>query len=118
MESGLNSATTATAPPPIAPAPAPAPTPAPAPAPAPMNMGGGSSKVTDIVKKLNPVEVLFGVLGAAALYYTIYYFKYNLAMNKGFKNEIENKVDELSMKVADVQSALERDKSNTTPGFF
>lgn len=119
MESGLTSATTA----PAAPAPAPAAPAAPAPAPAmPMGgmpMGGGSGKITDILKRINVVEVGFGILGAAALYYTIYYYRYNLTMSKTFRTEIENKVDDLSMKVADVQSAVERDKAQAaTQGFF
>jgi len=116
MESGLTSATTAPAP--AAPAPAPAAPAAPAPMPT-MPMGGGSGKITDILKRINVVEVGFGILGAAALYYTIYYYRYNLTMSKTFRTEIENKVDDLSMKVADVQSAVERDKTQAaSQGFF
>lgn len=121
MESGLSSATvtpTAAAPAPAPPAPTPA-APAPAAAPAPMSMpSSGGGKLTDMVKRLNPLEIGFGILGAAALYYTIYYFKYNMTMSKGFRTEIENKVDELTMKVSDVQSAVERDKAQAAQGFF
>jgi len=121
MESGLTSAT-ATPTPPV-PAPAPAPAPAAPAAPAPMSMPmsmptGGGGKITDVLKRLNPLEIGFGILGAAALYYTIYYFKYNMTMSKTFRTDIENKVDELTMKVSDVQSAVERDKAQATQSFF
>ncbi|MBM3201306.1 MAG: hypothetical protein FJZ56_02735 [Chlamydiae bacterium] len=128
MVSGITSAPAPSSAPALAPV-ATAPMPTPAPAPTMQNGGmsmqnggmsmGGSGKVTDILKRINVVELGFGVLGAAALYYTIYYYRYNLTISKTFRNEIENKVDDLSIKVTDVQSAVERDKTKeTTQGFF
>lgn len=104
-----------------APAAAPAPAPAPAPAvsaPAPMmaqpTSGGG--KIGDIFKRMNMIEVGFGVLGAAALYFTIYYYRYHMTMSKSLSTELANKVDELDIKVSDVQSALERESASSPSG--
>lgn len=101
---------------PPAPAPAPAPTAAPAPMPAPAARGGMDS-VRDAMRTMNWTEVIFGVLGSAALFYTIYYYKYNLTMNKTFKNEVQNKIDDLTIKIADIQSASQRDVVPTQQGF-
>jgi hypothetical protein len=108
-----------------APAAAPAP-PAPAPAPAvaapaapesKSSGGGGMDSVKDVLNNMNWTEVLFGVLGSAALFYTIYYYRYNLTMNKSFKSEIQNKIDDLTIKIADIQSAKERDIIVNQSGF-
>lgn len=94
-----------------APAPAPA-TPAPAPAMQPMQMQPtAGSKIGDIFKRMNMIEVGFGILGATALYFTIYYYRYNMTMSKALANDLQNKVDDLEIKVSDLQSAMERDNS-------
>jgi hypothetical protein len=104
----------------VAPAPAAAPTPAAAPAPAtpsvaapapaPESSGGGfASSIKEAVSTMNWTEVVFGILGSAALFYTIYYYKYNLTMNKKFKAEMQNKIDDLTIKLSDLQSASQRD---------
>jgi len=104
---------TSTAAPVVATAPVAAPAPAPAaPAPAapmaaPMTPPSSSGNFSDVFKRMNWIEVGFGVLGTAALYYTIFYYKWNITMSKTFNNEIQNKVDELTMKIADVSSAVE-----------
>jgi hypothetical protein len=94
------------------PTPAPPPTPAPSPAPAPMPQmaeGGSterSSGFVDTIKNLNWVEVGFGILGATALFYAIYYFRYNINNHKNFVKNIEGKVDDLHIKIADVNSSV------------
>lgn len=97
------------------PAPAPAPTPAPVPqAVAPVNTssdsgsesGGGS--ITETFKNLNYIQIGFGILGAAALYYAIYYFRYNIQMNKTFVKNVENSIDDLTIKIADVSSVVNK----------
>lgn len=105
-----------------APAPAPAAPAAPAAAPvtAPESKssgGGGMDSIKDVLNNMNWTEVLFGVLGSAALFYTIYYYRYNLTMNKSFKSEIQNKIDDLTIKIADIQSAKERDIIVNQSGF-
>lgn len=72
--------------------------------------GGGGNSLKEIFSSMNWVEVIFGILGTAALLSLIQYYNYNLKMNKGFKTEIQNKVDELNIKVADISSVAERDK--------
>ena len=106
---GLEAATSATvAPAPAAAAPAPAAAPPAAPAAAPQSSGMGSS-IKEAISTMNWTEVIFGVLGSAALFYTIYYYKYNLTMNKTFKAEMQNKIDDLTIKLSDMQSASQRD---------
>jgi len=106
--------------------PAPATGTAPVSAPAPqmpsetMDMGDSSSggsmgSVKEVLSSLNWVEIAFGVLGAAALYYTIYYYKFTMMNGKAVNTEIQNKLDDLSIKVADLQSASQRDDLLGTP---
>ena len=87
-----------------APAPAPAPIVAATPTPAPMQ--SESADIKGIMKNLNWLEIGFGILGTTALFYTIYYFKYNINMNKSFKVEMQNKIDDLTIKVSDLSSAV------------
>jgi hypothetical protein len=96
--------TTTAAPTPVAPPPV-------APAPAvmtetKMDSGSGNGSVKDIVKNLDWVQVGFGVLGSAALFYAIYYFRYHIAMNKTFVKNIENKIDDITIKIADINSVM------------
>ena len=116
LEGQVNPTPAATAP---APAPA-APTPAPAPDFAPSSNGGGGNSIREVFQSMNWTEVIFGVLGSAALFYTIYYYRYNLTMNKSFKTEIQNKIDDLTIKIADIQSAKERDAitQESLDGFY
>jgi hypothetical protein len=84
-----------------APAPASAPAPAPAPAPAmpltaaPMtaapSTGFSGQGFKDFMKSINWVEIGFGVLGTAVLYYTIF--------------------DDLTMKVSDLSSVVNSKES-------
>jgi hypothetical protein len=99
-----------------APAAAPAPAPAPAaPAAAPMQpmmqQPTSGSKIGDIFKRMNMVEIGFGILGATALYFTIYYYRYHMTMSKSLAVDLQNKVDDLEIKVSDMQSAMDRDLS-------
>jgi len=109
---GLESTTPAPTP---APASAPAPTPA-APAIAPSESSSSSLKET--FQNLNPTEIIFGILGAWALFSVIYYYRYNTTMNKTFKNEIQNKIDDLTIKIGDITSVIERDKVTTQQQSF
>jgi TolA-binding protein len=93
-------------------APVPTPTPAP-PAPAPeVKMdygGGGGSSFMETIKSLNPLEILFGVLAATTLYYTIYYYRHSIQIGKS-KTDLENKIDELEIKISDLSSAIQSQK--------
>jgi hypothetical protein len=103
----LDPSAPAAAPAPVAPVPAPAPVAAAAPAPAPMpSSDSNSTDIKGILKGLNWVEIGFGILGTTALFYTIYYFKYNINMNKSFKVDMQNKIDDLTIKVSDLSSAV------------
>ena len=105
----VTSATVAPAPAAAPAAPAPAAAPPAAPAAAPQSSGGMGSSIKEAISTMNWTEVIFGVLGSAALFYTIYYYKYNLTMNKTFKAEMQNKIDDLTIKLSDMQSASQRD---------
>lgn len=100
--------------------------PAPAPAPAPVAMqpvqmsaptysGGG---IVDKLKGLNWVEVGFGILGSAALYYTIYYYKFSIAMKKTNISEIMNRVDDLEIRLSDVEKEGSKSSVQAAGGFF
>jgi hypothetical protein len=99
----------ATAPTAAAPTPAPALETAPAAATSSSNSGGMGS-IKEVFQSINWNEVLFGILGTAALYYTIYYYRYNITAGKALNTEIQNKIDDLSIKIADLQSANQRDE--------
>lgn len=108
---------------PVNPAPAAAPVAAPAPTPTPaptttMPSSSGGGKIVDIFKRMNMLEIGFGVLGAAALFSAIYYYRYSMTMSKTLSSDLSNKIDELEIKVSDVQSALERDRTSTNGQVF
>ena len=110
METAVEPVAASPAPIPTAPAPAPSSTPPmvntnPAPAPA-----SSSDSFQDSFKKAisNPLQLGFGILGALALYYVIYYYRYNNQMQKVFVNTIENKMDELDMKYTDLISKVNK----------
>jgi hypothetical protein len=64
-----------------------------------------------IIKSLNWIEVTFGVLGAAALYYTIYYYKYNMTNGDKTRNEMQNRIDALEIKLAELKEEEESNNS-------
>lgn len=92
----------------------------PAPSPAPVTTtpattdSGGN--VVSILKNMNWIEVGFGVLGAAALYYAIYYYRYNINAQKSFQSEMQNKIDDLNIKIADVNSVIKNQEPASTTG--
>jgi hypothetical protein len=96
---------------PVAPVPAPMSTPPsvntnPAPATTPASSGSFQDSFKKAVS--NPVQIGFGILGALALYYAIYYYRYNNQMQKIFVKNIENKMDELDMKYSDLISKVNK----------
>jgi hypothetical protein len=100
-----------------APAAAPAPIATPAVAPAPsFNESPSDNSLTSIIKSLNWIEVTFGVLGAAALYYTIYYYKYNMTNGDKTRNEMQNRIDALEIKLAELKEE-EESKNSAEPLF-
>lgn len=98
------------APPPIA-------TPPPAAPPAASPAASSSFNVKEMFAGLNWTEIAFGVLGTAALYYTIYYYKFQISNVKSMNNEVQNKLDDLSIKVLDLQSAEKRNSEQGNVGF-
>ena len=102
------------------PSPAPAPPAAASPAPAPQTIAASepssSSSIKELVAGLDWTEVLLGVLGTAALYYSIYYFRFQVKNVKAMNNEIHNKLDDLSIKVLDLQSAEKRNEQSANAG--
>lgn len=100
---------------------APVSTPAPASAPTPVVSSDSNSSSSDnslmgIIKSLNWIEVTFGVLGAAALYYTIYYYKYNMTNGDKTRNEMQNRIDALEIKLAELKT--EEENKNTIDAIF
>lgn len=112
---GLEAATSAAAtpaatPPAPAPAAAPAPAPAAAPASAPASSGGGMGSIKEAFQNLNYIEVGMGILGVAALFSLINYYRWMTMSGKALNTEIQNKLDEHDIKIRDLQSATQRDE--------
>ena len=101
----------------VAPSPAPTMTPPQVMTTPPATAANGAEvpagSVQDSLKKAisNPLQLGFGIITTAALFYAIYYFQYNIRFSKTFVKTMENKIDELDMKYADVVSKL--NKQNT-----
>lgn len=100
------------------PAPTPVAAPAPVVAPAPITpiaaapiepSSGSSSSIKEVFQSLNLVEVGFGILGCAALYSVIYYYRYMVGQHKSQYNSLANQIDEMNMKLSDMDSAMSRD---------
>lgn len=102
---------------PPAPAGAPPPIATPPPAAPPAASSSSSFNVKEMFAGLNWTEIAFGVLGTAALYYTIYYYKFQISNVKSMNNEVQNKLDDLSIKVLDLQSAEKRNSEQGNVGF-
>jgi hypothetical protein len=92
---------------PVAVAPAPI-----AAAPMPSSDGGGSNFM-DTVKSLNWLEVGAGVLGAVTMYFAIFYYRNKVFLERAIFNEQNNKIDQLSIKIADLEAAKEKEKQPT-----
>jgi hypothetical protein len=104
--------TTQTNPAPAQPAPITTPVVAATPMPTTESKPSSEGSVVSILKNMNWIEVGFGILGAAALYYIITYYRYNINAQKSFQKQMENKIDDLNIKVADVNSVI---KKQSTP---
>jgi hypothetical protein len=99
-----------------APAAAPAPTAAPATNPEPsFNQSSSDNSLMGAIKSLNIIEVTFGILGAAALYYTIYYYRYNMTNGDKTRNEMQNRIDALEIKLAELK---EEENNNSAEPLF
>ena len=108
---------------PQAPAAAPTVAPSPAVAAAPtasmqpsFDESSSDKSLMGIIKSFNWLEITFGVLGATALYYTIYYYKYNMTSADKTRNEMQNRIDALEIKLADMQD--EEENKNSPQNLF
>lgn len=104
----VENASSAAANPSPAPAPTPAPAPAPAAAPSPEpapSTGGGS--FMDMVKK-DAVPILFGGVGLTALFWVIWYYRFNLNTAKGYQTSFQNQLDEMKIELSDLKSVDNR----------
>jgi hypothetical protein len=86
---------------------------------------GGSDSITDILKGLNWVEIGISLLGVTALVYTISYFRYNFKVVKPEIANMQNQIDDLTIKLSDY-TAKEKEKESqqvsangvSTQGFY
>jgi hypothetical protein len=79
------------------------------------------SSIKEAFASLNWIEVGLGALGVAALFKTMDYYNYMQKVQKSAKTELENKIDDLAIKVADLQGATQRDEllgSRALDGLF
>ena len=101
----------------VAPAPVAAQVAAPAASPEPsFNESSSDNSLMSVIKSFNIIEVTFGILGAAALYYTIYYYKYNMTNGDKTRNEMQNRIDALEIKLAELKE--EENNNNTAQPLF
>ena len=77
---------------------------------APASNGSFQSSLKKAVTE-NPVGLVFGILGTTALIYAIYYFQYNIRFSKNFVKMVENKMDDLDIKYADLASKQNRQQT-------
>jgi len=103
---------------PAAPAPAAPAAPAAAPAPAPEPKGGGGGSMDSIKEafaSLNWIEMIMGAAGFGVLLLVGNYYRFQKAAGQALETEIRNEMDDLKIKVADLQSATQRDEILGTP---
>jgi len=60
-----------------------------------------SNDFGSFISSLNWVEVSFGIVGAAALFYTVYYYRHKLQIDKLLNNNMQKQIDDLNMKMQD-----------------
>ena len=53
------------------------------------------------VASMNFVEISFGLVGATALFYTIYYYKNKLQIDKLMTNKLQKQIDEINISLQD-----------------
>jgi hypothetical protein len=102
MEENASSSAAVNPSPAPAPAPAPAPPAAPSPEPAASTPSSGGSFM-DMVKK-DAVPILFGGIGITALFWVIWYYRFNLNTAKGYQTSFQNQLDEMKIELSDLKS--------------
>jgi hypothetical protein len=75
----------------------------PMPAAPQMQSGGVTGSVNDFFRGVNWVDVGILMLGTAALYYTIYYYRIKIKAQKRELADMGNKVDMMEAKVSAIQ---------------
>lgn len=82
-------------------------------APAPqMTSGGVAGSVNDFFRGVNWVDVGILMLGTAALYYTIYYYRIKIKAQKRELADMGNKVDMMEAKVSAIQKQQQEQNEN------
>ena len=77
---------------------------------------GGSESITDILKGLNWVEIGISLLGVTALVYTISYFRYNFKVVKPEIANMQNQIDDLTIKLSEFTSKQESQQQVSADG--
>ena len=66
-----------------------------------MNDAPSNMTFNAFVTSMNFVEITFGLVGATALFYTIYYYKNKLQIDKLMTNSMQKQIDEINIKLQD-----------------
>lgn len=93
---------------------APAPVAAPPASAEPSFDSSSDNSLMGTLKSLNWLEITFGIAGAIALYYTIYYYRYSMTNGDKARTEMQNRIDALEIKLAE----LEEEDKNTPQILF
>ena len=96
------------------PIPAPPMVQTPMPAAPQMASGGVTGSVNDFFRGVNWVDVGILMLGTAALYYTIYYYRIKIKAQKRELADMGNKVDMMEAKVSAIQKQQQEQNQSRT----
>lgn len=88
--------------------------PMPMPAAPQMSSGGVTGSVNDFFRGVNWVDVGILMLGTAALYYTIYYYRIKIKAQKRELADMGNKVDMMEAKVSAIQKQQQEQNQSRT----
>lgn len=80
-----------------------------------------SGGFVETLKNLNWIQIGFGGLISYFIFNATYYYRYNIKMTKTFVGNVENKIDELDIKYADLSSVVnkgEKQKEASSKGFI
>ncbi len=73
---------------------------------APQSGGGSINNAGDFLKSINWFEVVFMTLGATAMYYTIYYYRFKLKEDRIAQYDSQRQINKISQRIGKVETML------------
>lgn len=72
--------------------------------------------VNSFLNSLNWVEVFFGIVGSAALFYTIYYYRYKIQIDQLINRKLQAQIDTLNNTVNEIKNNIQ--DANSGNGWY